>query len=299
MIDTSTSRPPISDLVSLLKERKSSLSKVDGRLIDLILSDIDYAIHASTTELAEKAGTSTPSVTRFCRKLGFKNLRDFKIQLAQARSVGARFLIGQVSPGSHSETSEQVIRRAQQALEMQLALLDSDAIEGAVQAIKAASRIIAFGSGGGSTIVAQDAEHRMFRLGLPVNAYQDIQLLQMVASTLKAGDVLLIISTSGRLPSLVEACEIAQSYGAIVIGITRPASLLSRHVDILLPVDIPEEKEFVNQPTSSRYALLSIIDILSSDLAVAIGTSALENVRRIRHSLVRYRGDDDNEPLGD
>jgi len=293
------SSPQIPDLVSMLKERKDSMSNADGRLIDCILSDIDLAIHASTTELAELADTSTPTVTRFCRKLGFKNLREFKIQLAQARSVGTRFLVGQLSPGTHSDTSEQVVRRAQQALERQLGMLESDAIEKAVVAMKKASRIVIFGSGGGATIVAQDAEYRMFRLGLPVNAYQDIQMLQMVASTLKKDDVLLAISTSGNVRGLTDACEIAHGYGATVIGITRPNSPVSEYVDILLPVDIPEEKEFVNQPTSSRYALLAVVDVVSSDLAVAVGPGAVENVRRIRHNLVRYRGDDDNQPLGD
>lgn len=299
MTKSPTSPPPITDLVSTLKERKHSMSNADQRLIDLILSDIDMAIHASTTELADRAETSTPSVTRFCRKLGFKSLRDFKIQLAQARSVGARFLTGQMSAGNHSETSERVVRRAQQALETQLKLLDSNAIEDAVQALKKAPKIAIFGSGGGATIVAQDAVFRMFRLGLPVNAYQDSQMLQMVVSTFKKGDVLLAVSTSGQHNELIKACEIAHGYEVTVIGLTRPLSDLSQHVDILLPVDIPEEKEFVNQPTSSRYALLAVIDVLSSDLAVAIGESALENVRRIRHNLVRYRGDDDNQPLGD
>ena len=289
----------VTDVVSYLKERKSSMSNADRRLSELILADVDFAVQASTTELAEQSGTSTASVTRFCRKLGFRNLRDFKVQLAQASSVGARFLAGRMSSGSHSETAFQIVSRAQRALDIQLASLDSDIIESAVQALLQSKRIVVFGSGGGATIVAQDAEYRMFRLGLNINAYQDSQMMQMVASTLKRTDVLLAISTSGRFAGLVDACEIAQSYDATVIGVTRPDSPLSKKVNILLPVNIPEEKEFVNQPTSSRYALLAVIDVLSSELAVMIGEPALDNVRRIRHNLVRFRGDDDDQPLGD
>ncbi|MFC6674099.1 MurR/RpiR family transcriptional regulator [Marinobacterium aestuariivivens] len=292
--------PPVApDIVSTLKENKPSMSKADQRLAELILSDVDRAVHASTTELAEWSGTSTPTVTRFCRKLGFKSLREFKVHLAQARAVGERFLTGQTSSGNHSEAAEQVVRRAQQALEIQLGLFDSERIQTAVSAIQNARRIAVFGCGGGSTIVAQDTEHRLFRLGLAVNAYQDSQMLQMVAATLKKGDVLIAISTSGRVPDLTNACEIARHYEATTVGITRPGSPLSEHIDILLPVDVPEEKQFVNQPTASRYALLSVIDVLASELAVAIGAPALENVRRIKHQLVSYRDHEDSQPLGD
>ncbi len=275
------------------------MSKADKRLAELILSDIDRAVHASTTELAEWSCTSTPTVTRFCRKLGFKNLREFKVHLAQAGAVGVRFLTGQTSSGNHSEAAEQVVRRAQQALEIQLSLFDSDQIQAAVSAIQQAGRIAVFGCGGGSTIAAQDAQHRLFRLGLAINAYQDSQMIQMVASTLKKGDVLIAISTSGRIAEIANACEIARHYEATTIGITRPKSPLTKHIDILLPVDVPEEKQFVNQPTASRYALLAVVDVLASELAVAIGAPALENVRRIKHQLVAFRDHDDSQPLGD
>jgi DNA-binding MurR/RpiR family transcriptional regulator len=291
--------PAAPDIVSALKDNTNAMSKADQRLAEVILSDVDRAVHASTTELAQWSDTSTPTVTRFCRKLGFKNLREFKVHLAQARAVGVRFLAGQTSSGSHSEAAEQVVRRAQQALEMQLALLDSETIQQAVTALQHAGRIAVFGSGGGSTIVAQDVEHRLFRLGLAVNAYQDSQMLQMVAATLKKGDVLLAISTSGRFADLANACDIARGYDATVIGMTRPDAPLCAHLDILLPVDIPEEKSFVNQPTASRYALLAVIDVLASELAIAIGEGALENVRRIKHHLVAYRDHDDSQPLGD
>ncbi|PPC76475.1 RpiR family transcriptional regulator [Pokkaliibacter plantistimulans] len=292
--------PVIPDIISLLKEQRLSMSKADLRLTDLILEDIDRAVHASTTELAEWSGTSTPTVTRFCRKLGFSSLREFKVQLAQARAVGARFLNGQVAAGSHSEIAEQIIRRAQQALEHQLGLLNDDCVQRSVALLQQARRIVAFGSGGGSTIAAQDMQNRLFRLGLMVNAYQDGQMLQMVAATLKKGDVLVAISTTGRYTDLHNACRIAHQYDAQVIAITRPHSPLTEHADIVLAVDIPEEKQFVNQPTPSRYALLAVIDVLASELSLALGAPALENIRRIKHQLIAYRDhDDDSQPLGD
>ena len=78
--------PVIPDIISLLKEQRLSMSKADLRLTDLILEDIDRAVHASTTELAEWSGTSTPTVTRFCRKLGFSSLRECPLP-AQYRRV--------------------------------------------------------------------------------------------------------------------------------------------------------------------------------------------------------------------
>lgn len=292
--------PVVPDIISLMKAQRLAMSKADLRLTDLILADIDRAVHASTTELAQWSGTSTPTITRYCRKLGFANLREFKVHLAQARAVGTRFLNGQVASGSHSEIATQVIRRAQAALEHQLSLLDDTTVQHAVHWLRQARRIITFGSGGGSTIAARDLHNRLFRLGLAVNAYEDGQLLQMVASTMKKGDVLVAFSTTGRYTDLHNACDIARQYEARVIAVTRPGSPLTAHADLVLAVDIPEEKQFVNQPTPSRYALLAVIDVLASELSVDLGAEALENIRRIKHQLVAYRDhEDDSQPLGD
>ncbi len=287
------------DIVSLMRDRLSGMSKSERRIAEAILADMPWAVQSTTTELAERTGTSTPTITRFCRRLGCEGLRDFKLRLAQATAVGSRYLGAQpdATPAPLKAVTS-VIGAAHEALERLSAQVDEAALTQAADWLAAARRVAIFGGGGGSSIVAREGENRLFRLGLNVNACSDTQLQQMIAATLVADDVLLTVSTSGRYPESLRMVEIARTYGARTVAITRPGSPLAQAVDIVLAVDIPET-ELVLKPTASRYALLAMMDILATELAGRCGEAALENMRRIKYQLVTHRDADDTQPLGD
>jgi RpiR family carbohydrate utilization transcriptional regulator len=68
--------------------------------------------------------------------------------------------------------------------------------------------------------VAQDAQHKFFRLGLNCIAYSDGHMQVMSASLLRPGDCLVVISNSGRTRDLMDATDIARKHGATTIVIT-------------------------------------------------------------------------------
>src|SRR5438045_6557030 len=110
--------------------------------------------------------------------------------------------------------------------------------------------------------MAEDAKLRLFRLGIPVAAYCDGQQQRMSAATLQPGDAVFAISNSGRSKPVVEAVEIARSFGATTVALTRPDTPLAAAAQILIPMIIPEG-ENVLVPTPSRYAHLGVIDTLA------------------------------------
>ncbi|ENO12918.2 MurR/RpiR family transcriptional regulator [Marinobacter nanhaiticus D15-8W] len=277
---------------------QSSMSKSERRIADMILADLSWAVKSTTTELAERTGTSTPTITRFCRRLGCDGLRDFKLRLAQATAVGHRYLGPQQVERTPIKAVTSVIGAAHDALERVSGQIDEQALTRAAEWLGGARRIAIFGGGGGSSMVAEEGENRLFRLGLSVHACIDTQLQQMIAATLSPDDVLLTISTSGRYPESLRMVEIARTYGAKTVAITRPGSALAQAVDVLLGVDVPETEE-VLKPTASRYGLLAMMDILATELAGRCGEAAVENMRRIKYQLVTHRDTDDTQPLGD
>jgi len=286
------------DIISRIREVQSSLSRSERQLAETILDDVDFAIHATTSEIAQKSGVSSPTLTRFCRTLGLNGLRELKVQLAQSRSVGSRYLTQADEPENIREVGTNVVAAAQDALHKLHSDLDYDSIEQAATAIVDASKVLIFGGGGGSSIVAQDAEYRLFRLAVHATTYTDSQLQRMVAATMKEQDVLLAISTTGRNYEITDCASIAREYQAKVIAITRPGSPLAEAADIVIPVDIPESKD-IFKPTASRYAILAAVDILAHQVAINKGSEAAENLRRIKYQLVSARDDDDSQPLGD
>lgn len=290
--------PEAKDIISLLQDTREDLSKAERRLANVILEDIQFALHSSIVEIAKRANTSTPTLTRLSRRLGFDGFKDFKLCLAQSLAVGSRYIQTRVEPKNIQDVASNVINSVQQALMNTHKQLDYAALSKAVEWMAHSRKVVIFGGGGGGSITALAVEYRVFRLGINAVAYHDSQLQRMMASTLKTQDILFTISTSGRSQDMIDCAAIAKEYHARVIALTRPNSPLAKAVDLVIPVDIPENEDIL-QPTESRYALLAIVDILATELAYRLGDSAIENLRRIKYQLVSYRDDDDSQPLGD
>jgi RpiR family carbohydrate utilization transcriptional regulator len=133
---------------------------------------------------------------------------------------------------------------------------------------------------GNSGIVAQDAQHKFFRLGVTAHAVSDSHIQVMSATMLKPGDVAVVISNSGRSRDLLDVADIARRRGATVISITAsgsPLALDSRHSSshsILLAADHPEDADRYS-PMVSRLLHLMIIDILTTGVALRLGSDSL------------------------
>ena len=105
------------------------------------------------------------------------------------------------------------------------------------------------GRGGGSTYTDRGGlgefcgglKLRFFRLGIPVCAYVDGHQQRMSASTLKPKDVAFAISNSGRSRAVIAAIEIARSYGATTVALTRPKTPLAAAAEVVIPIVIPED----------------------------------------------------------
>ena len=192
------------DIVSRMQEQRDSFRPAERRVADVVLKDVEFAVRASNADLAQRAQVSEPTVTRFCRTLGCDGVRDFKLKLAQSLAVATVYLRQppSMTNGVSADIWSSVFQHAHGAMSQAERQLDRRELQRAVRKIAEAKRIFVFGVGGGSTTVAQDAQYRLFRLGLAVTAYADGHLLRMGASTLGADDVLIAISATGRAPEV-------------------------------------------------------------------------------------------------
>src|SRR5690606_2189823 len=126
---------------------------------------------------------------------------------------------------------------------------------------------------------------RLFRLGLPVAAYVDGHQQRMSAATLQPGDAVLAISNSGRSKPVIDAVEIARSFGAATIAITRPGTPLAEKAETVIAVTIPEVDD-VLRPTPSRYAHMAVIDTIATALAARLPRGR-DTLRRVRYAVAR------------
>jgi len=80
------------DILYQIRARQDSFSAGEGRIARLMLEDVGFAASASLEELSQRAEVSTATLSRFARSVGCRDLRDLRLQLAQASGVGSRFL---------------------------------------------------------------------------------------------------------------------------------------------------------------------------------------------------------------
>ena len=273
------------DLVSRIQRIEGDLSAAERRVAAAVASDYEATTRMTISDLAKRAGVSQPSVTRFCRSVGCASFGEFKVRLATTLTVAAVYLRSdRVFDDDIGQLAQIVMLRAANAIRDSLERLDTAAVKRAVAAIASCARLDVYGQGGGSSSLAEDAKLRFFRLGLPVCAYSDGHQQRMSASTLRPKDVAFAISNSGRSKAVIGAIEIAGSYGATTVALTRPETPLAAAAEVVIPIVIPEDAHAL-MPTASRYAHMAVVDTIATGVASEMGARSREALRRVRYTL--------------
>ena len=150
--------------------------------------------------------------------------------------------------------------------------LNRDALARAIELLAGASRI-EFYAVGHYGVVADDAQFKFLRFGVPSSSVTDPRLQVLSANVLSPGQVAVIISSSGRIDDLLAVADAARARGAAVVAITAPQSPLARKADVALIVDHVEDVA-THVPMISRVLHLLVIDILAVGLAMNKGGEA-------------------------
>ncbi len=269
-----------------------ALPPAEQRVAKLVLADARSFAALPVGELALRAGVSKPTVIRFCRSVGYDGLADFKLKLAGAVNEGVPFVHRAVDEDDKAaDILVKVIDNSVSALLQYRNHAAGHAVERAIAALAGAcrnGRRIEFYGVGNSGIVAHDAQHKFFRLGVAASAVSDGHVQVMSATMLQPGDCAVIISNSGRSRDLLDAAEIARRKGATTIVITASGSPLahasngSQHV--LLAADHPEDYDRYS-PMVSRLLHLVIIDVLTTGVALRLGGGLRPMLAEIKRNL--------------
>lgn len=265
-----------------------SLAPAEQRVGKLVLTDPRAFAKLPVSELAERSHVSKPTVVRFCRSMGYDGLSDFKLKLAGTVSEGVPFIHRSVDVDD--KTSDVVVKVIDNTVAAFLKYRNdasTAAIDKAAAALAATFKTgkrIEFIGAGNSGIVALDAQHKFFRLGVNTVAYSDGHMQVMSASMLGPGDCVVVISNSGRTRDLMDAADIARKKGATTIAITASGSPLALACHIHLAADHPEGYDRYS-PMVSRLLHLLVIDVLATCVALRIGPSLQPVLQQIKDNL--------------
>ena len=269
-----------------------ALPPAEQRVAKLLLADPRSFATLPVSELADRSHVSKPTVVRFCRSVGYDGLADFKLKLAGTVNEGVPFVHRSVD--EDDKPGDLIVKVIDNAVAAMLKYRNNaagHAFEQAMAALTAAGQAhkrIEFYGVGNSGIVAQDAQHKFFRLGVNAAAVSDGHVQVMSATMLGPGDCAVVISNSGRSRDLIDAADIARRKGATVIVISASGSPLAQlalgHHQILLAADHPEDFDRYS-PMVSRLLHLTIIDILTTGVALRLGPGLRPMLQEIKRNL--------------
>ena len=279
-------------MLERIKAALPALPPAEQRVAKLLLADPRAFANLPVSELSERAHVSKPTVVRFCRSVGYDGLADFKLKLAGSVNEGVPFVHRSVDEDDKpADLIVKVVDNAVAALLHYRNDAASHAFERAIAALAESGRQgkrIEFYGVGNSGIVAQDAQHKFFRLGVNTIACSDGHVQLMSATMLGPGDCAVIISNSGRSRDLIDAAEIARKKGATTIIITASGSPLAQMGQqpgqVLLAVDHPEDYDRYS-PMVSRLLHLMVVDILTTGVALRLGQKLRPLLQEIKRNL--------------
>jgi DNA-binding MurR/RpiR family transcriptional regulator len=241
----------------LLPELTATEARVTG-----ILLRSDIRADAPLKSVADEAEVSEAMVVKTAKRLGFSGYKELRAALQAYKSQPYVDLHQEVRSDDTARTIVQkVFRTSIQALEETLAILDMDAFSHASELLHGARHRDFFGLGG-SAQIARDVAHKFLRIGLRASVQDDTHMMAMSASLLRAGDVVVAFSHSGRSSGVLDSVQIARSNRASVIAVTNySSSPLAEMSDVVL-CSTAQGSYLTSENAAARIAQLNIMDAI-------------------------------------
>lgn len=284
------------NILQKIQKTRPSLSKSEVKVADVVLADPHVTMRSSIATLAKSADVSEPTVNRFCRSLECKGFPDFKLRVAQCLASGTPYVSSTVEANDTvQDFSVKIFDMTMSALEDAKNNLDFEVLARAIDVLSAARKIEFHGLGASSS-VALDAQNKFFRLNTPVVAYTDVVMQRMAAVAASRGEVIVIISYTGRSIASIETAQLAREAGATVIGITNPNSPLARACSLVIAVETSEDTD-IYTPAVSRLLHLVILDILATGVTLKRGPDFVVHLKKMKESLKATRTEKAELPM--
>lgn len=264
------SRLPSADCLTAIEGYLPRLTGASRRVAEMVVHDPWAVLGMTISDVASASGVSLPSVTRFCRAVGYSGFRELVQGIAQSlgrlemRDLQAMEM-GQGPDGGLPGLAARVVGHQVTTLQNVLHTLDYRILDEAAAAIAAANQVTIIGHGA-AFISAQSFAVRLNFAGISATASTpDLFSIQLVA--IRPGDVLLAISNQGRTRDIIEAVRRSREFGAKTIAVSSITHTpLSEVADISVAA-FSAETARAGMFLTSYNAVLAVADILAVSVA--------------------------------
>lgn len=266
------------------------MTRTERDIASFFLGHLNDFAFLSLDRLAGRIGTSTTSVIRFCRRLGFAGFKEFQYALREDmkyqpglpdklhRTMDAAEG-GQKRESSGSPRNELLSRTIHQdisCLEQTFRSLSQKKLDQAVDLLFNASRVFSFGMKESfapahySYTRFMSVRENCFLLNAGYNSEVESVL------TLKPGDVCIVFLFHRYTKQALELLPLIASQGADLILVTSsPTGTVEEYASLLLPCHVD-----ANGIKNTAVPVICLTDYLCNALAVKGGKKALQYMQR-------------------
>ncbi|MGN8027315.1 MurR/RpiR family transcriptional regulator [Microbacterium sp. 22242] len=248
--------------------RRPAMPQAMAKIADVVAAHPTAPVELTITELADRAGTSAATVTRFCRAVGFDGYTQFRVGVAAESGRGDAGTtwrtdiaddIGQDDPADRVLLT--LLGLHTRSMETTTSLLDLDDVQLVARAIAESRHVDIYGVGG-SGVIADEFRGRLYRIGVNAHSWSDVHDGLTSAVLQNSASVAVGISNTGRTEETIEMLSHAHAAGALTVAITTDAdSWLASVADVALITASTNPNQRPDD-LSIKHAQLLVIDLL-------------------------------------
>jgi DNA-binding MurR/RpiR family transcriptional regulator len=239
-----------------------------GRVADYLLREPQAPLTLSINEVAEQARTSPATVTRFCRMIGYAGYVEMRVGTATevGRSAAVDSWTSEIGRGFGPDDSPEHLLRLLisshiRSLRQATAAIDLGVITEVARRITGSRHVDIYGVGG-SAMLAEELQGRLYRIGIKAYAWAEVHTGLTSAAIQDQDTVAIGISTTGRTEETLQMLAEAGRAGALTVAITNnPASAMADIASLSIVTSVYEQ--FL-QPDdlSAKHGQLLVLDLL-------------------------------------
>ncbi|HEX8511133.1 MAG TPA: MurR/RpiR family transcriptional regulator [Propionibacteriaceae bacterium] len=239
-----------------------------ARVADYVLQHPQGPLTLSIGQLAQQARTSAATVTRFCRILGYSGYVELRLSSATdvGRSTTLDSWVTEIGRAfgpndSPEDLLRMLVSNHTRRLQEATSAIDLVVVTEVARRVSASGHVDIYGVGG-SALLAQELQGRLYRIGVRTFAWSDVHTGLTSAAIQDSGSVAIGISTTGRTEETIQMLAAAGRAGALTVAITNnPMSPLAALANLSIVTSIHEQ--FL-QPDdlSAKHGQLLVLDLL-------------------------------------
>lgn len=208
----------IKEFVNTIYSNMGRFSKSEKKIVDLMINDTQFVINATISQLADRAGVSEASISRFCKKIDLDGFHHLKVILAQSSLNNGDSQLSR-SETNQNKTLDKFMNDKEDEIQATLDGFDKPVMKEILQAIKDA-RLIQIMAEGNTFPVALDACFKLNQIGRLAFTASSWEVAMGQTLNLTEFDMSIVISNSGESRQLIQLIEVAKKNHVTIVALT-------------------------------------------------------------------------------